>query len=354
MSASSLLDALRTRCGRDWPTMRTARSEAEVKKAELSAILKAGDLVPIDTSFVVFGSLARGEWTGGSDLDWTLLADGPVAVSHPTVVREIGARIEGTGKKPGPTGTFGGLAFSHNLVHFIGGEDDTNKNITRRILLLLESASLDEGDVRHRVLRALLSRYVGEDLLYRTPGEFKVPRFLLNDYVRYWRTMAVDSAQKRRDRVEGWALRNIKLRLSRKLLFVTGLWACISCHLRPSEEMEQSREKNDRDGLASDVTEFFLGFSQRPSLEVLADAFVAFEAWEAARTAFDAYETFLAILNNQSERDHLKNLTVEQAGDDAVFARGKSAAAAFQAGLEKLFFETNSTLTRAVQAYGVF
>lgn len=29
-----------------------------------------------DTSLVVFGSLARGEWTSKSDLDWTFLIDG--------------------------------------------------------------------------------------------------------------------------------------------------------------------------------------------------------------------------------------------------------------------------------------
>jgi hypothetical protein len=62
------------------------------------------------------------------------------------------------------------------------------------------------------VLKALLDRYVGEDLLYHAPDRFLVPRFLLNDIARYWRTMAVDSAQKRHDRVDGWALRNIKLR----------------------------------------------------------------------------------------------------------------------------------------------
>jgi hypothetical protein len=34
---------------------------------------------------------------------------------------------------PGPTGTFGNLGFSHQLVHLIGGQDDTNKNTTQQV-----------------------------------------------------------------------------------------------------------------------------------------------------------------------------------------------------------------------------
>jgi len=302
----------------------------------------------------VFGSLARGEWTQGSDLDWTLLVDGQVVGEHADIAHRIADIVQGDKKTPGPTGVFGGMTFSHDIVHFIGGDDDTNTNTTRRILLLLESKSLGDDTVRERVLRAVLSRYVGEDLLYHEPSKYYVPRFLLNDYVRYWRMMAVDSAQKRRERTAKWALRNVKLRLSRKLIFVAGFWACLSCRFNPSADLKTSREKDNREGVRADMTDFLFSFCQQSPLETVASAFIRYEAWDAAKRSFDAYEDFLKILDDPGERSRLEELKTADAMSDDTFKRAKKDAEEFQEGLTKLFFETDNALTSMAQIAGVF
>jgi hypothetical protein len=157
-----------------------------------------------DTSFVVFGSLSRGEWTSKSDLDWTLLIDGGANSDHLLIAQDIQKILEKAKfQEPGPTGTFGNMAFSHDIVHQIGGQDDTNKNTTQRVLLLLESCAVGERtDAYERVIRAVINRYLEEDnhLLTHDAKKYRVPRFLLNDIVRFWRTMAVDFASKQRDR----------------------------------------------------------------------------------------------------------------------------------------------------------
>jgi predicted nucleotidyltransferase len=102
-----------------------------------------------DTSLVVFGSLARGEWTSGSDLDWTYLIDGQANSDHLIIAQEIQRVLNehrGKFRPPGQTGTFGNMAFSHDIIHQIGGQHDTNRNTTQRILLLLESGAI--GSVR--------------------------------------------------------------------------------------------------------------------------------------------------------------------------------------------------------------
>jgi len=279
--------------------------------------------------------------------------DGQVVGQHAEIAQRSAEAVSDDKKDPGPTGVFGGLTFSHDIVHFIGGDDDTNTNTTRRILLLLESKSLADDAVRERVLRALLGRYVGEDLLYHEPSKFLVPRFLLNDYVRYWRTMAVDSAQKRRNRTK-WALRNVKLRLSRKLIFVAGFWACLSCRLNPSSALKESRDNNNREGVRADMTDFLLSFSQQSPLEIVASAFIEYEAWDAARRSFDAYEDFLKILDDPDLRSALEELRAPDATSDDTFKRARKDAEEFQAGLTKLFFGTDNDLTSIAQTDGVF
>ena len=300
MPLSPILETLASRCGRTWPTMAKAAGDAPQERLKLTRKIVEAGLAPADASVVVFGSLARGEWTQGSDLDWTLLVDGPTQAQHAEVARAIVEIVAGQNREPGSTGVFGGLTFSHDLVHFIGGEDDTNTNTTRRILLLLESNGLTDDHVRTRVVKALLARYVQEDVNYHEPSRFLVPRFLLNDYVRYWRTMCVDSAQKRKEKVDKWALRNIKLRLSRKLIFTTGLWACLSCHLHPSEALQEARSANDKAGVSVSMIAMLERFSQISPLETLADAFMKYDATEAATRSFDAYEEFLTILDDTS------------------------------------------------------
>lgn len=92
-----------------------------------------------------------------------------------------------------------------------------------------------------RVVRNILRRYLLEDRGLWRGSQYRVPRFLQNDVARYWRTMAVDFAYKLRNRSgKGWAIRNLKLRMSRKLIYVSGLLACFRCHLdsRSSELAE--------------------------------------------------------------------------------------------------------------------
>src|SRR3954454_18635520 len=75
----------------DLDPLRTAREASRKTRENLDSLLsnKIGKYVSEDTSLVVFGSLARGEWTSQSDLDWTYLIDGGANSDHLRISQEI-------------------------------------------------------------------------------------------------------------------------------------------------------------------------------------------------------------------------------------------------------------------------
>lgn len=307
------LKELQTTLGSKWPAIEKAAASTERELVEFEQLLlPQGRPLAENVSLVFCGSIARGESTSGSDLDWTLLINGEVDGQHFHLSQSIRRKlVEAKKTEPGATGIFGGLAFSHDLVHCIGGQDDTNRNLSLRMLLLLESVSIGDDEPRQMVIRAILNRYLADDPNWTRTAKGKLPRFLLNDVVRFWRTMAVDFADKFHDQEgEKWALRNAKLRFSRKLIFLTGMLACFSWRLhRP--ETERTMEN-----AVPHFTEYF----SRPPLEILADELLLSKApEELCREIFSAYDSFLAILDDEDSRESLGRISREQADKSSVF-----------------------------------
>jgi predicted nucleotidyltransferase len=197
LSVASAIEGLETRFGKRWTAIASARFTTEKLIAALTNALS--DLDDPNLSVVVTGSLGRGEASHDSDADWVLLVDGPSNPDHALLARKISDRIrEVLPRDVGPTGTFGEIVVSHELVHYIAGTRDSNENLTRRILLLSESRAVSNPLVRERVIRNVLTRYVVYDRSVQSKsGRLQtVPHFLLNDVVRYWRTIASDYASK--------------------------------------------------------------------------------------------------------------------------------------------------------------
>jgi hypothetical protein len=181
-----------------------------------------------------------------------------------------------------------------------------------------------------------------------------VPRFLLNDIVRYWRTMAVDFAAKRRLREgKGWALRNFKLRMSRKLIFSAGLAACLSCALRPADS--RSRRRSSEADRSARTAEHLLQLAGMAPLDVVARLGLEFGAKPTAvRDLFGSYDAFLGIIGDEAKRNRLDLLGPDEAVSDSLFLATKDVGNAFQDGLTALFFRTDKSLADAALRYGVF
>lgn len=169
----------------------------------------------------ISGSFARREATQGSDVDLFFLATGSEVSSvrdKQAVLREL-LKADFNMKLPAIGGVFH-EPLPVDKIFEIGGLNDDNATLTRRMLLLLEGEWVFGDAGFHSVRRRLLEQY-----LHHRPGADKICMFLLNDVIRYWRTICIDLEHKVRHNNKARDIRLIKLRFSRMLLYASGVLA---------------------------------------------------------------------------------------------------------------------------------
>jgi predicted nucleotidyltransferase len=351
MRPSLELEQLQTQAGVTWPQIVAARDATEERRAELAERLKG--LGTADAALVAFGSLARQEWTGGSDLDWSLLVNGPAKRDQMSTVHQVRQALSDADiKGPNSAGAFGSMASSHELVHRIGGDSDTNRITTQRVLLLLESAPLlpSEARVHQAVLAEVLNSYLGDDVVTRDC----VPHVLLNDVVRYWRTMTVDFRAKTRERGDkGWAIRNLKLRTSRKLIFTSGLVMCLGHHVQINQgQLTAPADTNER---RAQLLAHLIASAHRTPLDIVAGVALTHPGMQTLVVpVLTEYDRFLGLVNDPTKRTRLEELSREASESDETYEAARDVGRGFGSALQSLFFDSQSVFVDAIQKYGVF
>ena len=335
------LDRLEAETGVDLSDLRVIQEHsAFVTNALREACANEIDL-PDGAAVVIVGSVGRGEVTSGSDVDHLIVtlneagasqsgraANDAARAAVSDIVLRLGMRL------PSGGGAFDEVVWVGELTSKVGGDAETNSLLTRRMLLLLESKPLLGDEVWQEALDEIRAGYLelGGPVKDRRP-----PRFLLNDIIRYWRTICVDFEGKMRGREgDGWGIRNAKLRTVRKMLFVGGLLPVLECHRF--------------DGVAIDA---FLRdrFTMTP-VERVAEAALAAGAAADGAQALRAYGRFLQLVDDESSRRELDELREEERASSALWAEVKAIGEEFQQGLLGVLF--SPSLSPVIREYAIF
>lgn len=296
----------------------------ERKLREIRSSLK--ELSLGDAVILVCGSFARREASEHSDIDYVMVTDG--TDTAPSLSNGVSSAIdEIVPNYPAKDGAFGGSVSRNKILDNIGGDNDSNQNITRRILFLLEGEWLFNEEGLRSFRREILKRYIRREMT-----DHQLALFLLNDIIRYYRTVAVDYEFK----ISGngtpkpWAIRNIKLVFSRKLLYASGLF---------SIAMTADRARDKKIEILEDL------FS-RPVMERMRT--ICGE--ERMGPVVENYNRFLKFLGDSEHRKHLETLERSKR-DDERFREIKNEGHHFTRELLKLFegtFDSTHPIRRAV------
>jgi HD superfamily phosphohydrolase len=292
----------------------------------LRGIVPPGELV------LTCGSYARREASESSDLDFFIISSDPDFDPNHEEASWVERAQEIIGSivliEPAEEGAFAKVERLASFLQNIGGEQDTNAKITRRMLFLLEGEWLSSSEKFKEVRRSILERYIRDSISHH-----QLALFLLNDIIRYYRTIAVDYEFKTSEgaKPKAWGIRNIKLIFSRKLLYASGLFSVAAT-------ADRTRERK------IEILEELFSLPVIERMEFICGT----AAFAGARKS---YEYFLSMLEEPSVRDRLRALTPEHRQADPIFRDLKNESHHFTRELLKLFewtFDSTHPIRRAV------
>ncbi|HET8956640.1 MAG TPA: nucleotidyltransferase domain-containing protein [Solirubrobacterales bacterium] len=328
-SAEGALERLSETTGQGFSNLSDARRLAAEKQPGFEEKLRELNH-DRKSSVVLFGSWARRELTEYSDDDWLILVNGAKREEIAPTIDEVASILGIDERKPGEQEIFGIHAFCDDIQK-VGLDRDDNKNVTHRVLLMLESIPFTGHAAHRECWNQILDGYLQEVRRDKRP-----PRFFLNDVVRYWRTICVDFVGKHRKAGDKWGTRNAKLRASRKVLFAGGLLPILQCFQFDRGEMRA----------------FLVDQLTAPATDRLAYAFLEWGAPDPGARFFTAYDRWVGLLNDETVRDELNAVTPDDADESAAFREVQGIGRDLERGLLTLLFETR--LEPISRQYGIF
>jgi len=194
-----------------------------------------------DLTIFVSGSYARLEASKYSDIDLFFIQHGVIDkidspnISSLRMFSEVISISDNLGfPKFSNDGEFLKILESKEILKELGGrKDDYNNHFTARLLMILESRCLFNESAYDQILKDVLGAYFKDYPDH--PRDFQ-PTFLVNDILRFWKTLCLNYENKRnqpdddRTRQIKQKIKNFKLKFSRMLTCFGSIAYIVSRH----------------------------------------------------------------------------------------------------------------------------
>lgn len=267
-------------------------------------------------SIITTGSFARGEANELSDLDIFIIVKNntnELLFDEKEKISQIVSKH--IPKNVGDSGTFGidAIETIENLLINLGGNKDDNAKFTRRMLFLLESKFLYNKEIYNDAKNRLIDRYVDINIT-----DEQLTRFLLNDFIRYYRTITTDFEYKVSEAGKSWGLRNIKLTFSRKILYFAGVLVVAKTYKKKREDKIKTLQE-------------LLELSPIERIEKIC---------KANENALCLYDEFLSKISDDSIRDILEKVQREERKDCTEYVELKNKSKEFSKELQNILEKT--------------
>ncbi len=123
-----------------------------------------------------------------------------------------------------------------DMLRTVGSSQDDSENLfTARMLLLLESQNILNEELYTEYLSSIINHYFRDKRGKRT---FK-PLFLLNDILRFWRTLCLNYELVRDDPKRPWRKKNVNLKFSRMLTIFGTVLPLIARPVSDASEVDE-------------------------------------------------------------------------------------------------------------------
>lgn len=244
---------------------------------------------------LIAGSLSRKEALPTSDIDGFVLAkssyDKRTADDIFKKLEEIASSAE-VNLKIATKGVFSTVTPVSELLKNYGGMKDTNQLLTRRMSVLIEGTGIGNTytSVVYNTKKKILERYLRDIFVDPKKG----PIFLINEIIRYYRTIAVDYEYKKVEVGKPWAVRLAKFRHSRKMLYIGALLPLV----------QSIKEKHRIEWLENQ----FINYTPLERIILLIERYGRKEDWDILKY----YDNFIGYLKDNEFRDGLDNISFDQ------------------------------------------